>query len=106
MNSYLEKISINSQDLIANYQKIIASFKELNKKSRKNKIAYATIKRVWEHLYFFLTSKNLKKLDTKGKTVWLIEIEAKVAAFAELMPEISNEEDITNSPKEKFHKVW
>ena len=50
MNGYLEKISINSQDLIANYQKIIASFKELNNKSRKNKIAYATIKRVWEHL--------------------------------------------------------
>ena len=65
-----------------------------------------SIGRSWVFLEGLLKTQNLDKLDSKEKTVWMVEVESKLVCSLEFLGAFKEHSDITNSPKEDFQNVW
>ena len=88
--------------MVESYRKIIDSLELLHQKSKETKIMIRSVGKCWGFLEDFLRTKNTKELDSKEKAIWFLEIETKLGCCLEFLLEFKYEEDITNSPKDRF----
>lgn len=79
INHYLGKLELTSVQLIELFQVIIESLKGLHVKAKECEIMKHSIGRCWGILEDFMATKTLGELDSKEKTVWFAEIEAKLS---------------------------
>ena len=107
MHSYLADLSLTPADLLLSYDEILKSHRRLVDVSRNKEIMGKAVKCYLELVLAFIAAKNLEGIDSKGRIGWYIELEIKlISCCQELFLNFKPENDITNSPKEEYSKVW
>ena len=107
MHGYLEDLNLTPADLLLSYDEILKSHRRLIDQSKNKEIMAKAVKCYLDMVLAFIDAKNLEGIDSKGRIGWYIELEIKlISCCDELFVNLKPENDITNSSKEEYSKVW